>query len=124
MKQSVEDKAKDSVRATGAAATSAQLLAQQHLRGVNVGLRAAPMDVSGMDLSSVQGITWRNLRALSGLIWTEHTVWPSAVADLVRERSIQIRPGSRDPALGWELPVVGSSPTRPTKMQLKKLQLT
>ena len=75
------------------ATSSARLVVQQHLRGVNGGLRAFPMDVSGMDLSSVQGLTWRNLRALSGLIWNEDTVWPPRVADLVRERSLQVRPG-------------------------------
>lgn len=48
------------------------------------------VDASGADLSAVD---LTDISVLVGVVWTEETAWPPGIADQVRARSREIRPG-------------------------------
>ncbi|MCO5999813.1 hypothetical protein [Actinoallomurus rhizosphaericola] len=53
-------------------------------------LELAHIDVSGVDMSQ---LALQEEEALSNVIWDADTVWPSGIAERVREQSQEIRPG-------------------------------
>lgn len=75
------------------AEAAARTLAQTQVRKVSSALEAVHLDASGLDLSELNDVDATNLGAFVGVLWTDETIWPPTLAETVRQRSHEIRPG-------------------------------
>ncbi|WP_067829139.1 hypothetical protein [Actinomadura kijaniata] len=63
-----------------------------HAQDAKRSLLEEKVDVSGMDLRTVQ-VTRTNLEMLAGMMWDEATRWPSGLRNQIKARSEQVQPG-------------------------------